>query len=91
CLLGVMLGVGLVAAAFIYAAEGPGSVATDILLLIVDLVLLAIGLIAVLSALEEWDPPRDRWRGVRWPVLGLAGAVVTVSSWVAAAAIIWHG
>jgi hypothetical protein len=41
--------------------------------------------------LEEWDPPRDRWRGVRWPVLGLAGAVVTVSSWVVAAAIIWHG
>jgi hypothetical protein len=91
CLLGVMFGVGLVASAFIYAGDGPGSLATNVLLLIVDLLLLAVGLIAVLSALEEWEPPHNRWQGVRWPVLGLGGSVITLVSWGVAAIVVWRG
>ncbi len=87
-LLGVMLGVGLVAAAFFYASDGPGLVASSILWLLVDLALLGFGLLALISALEDWEPPHDRWQGVRWPVLGLVSAAVTVGSWIAAALIL---
>src|SRR5579871_3009796 len=89
CLLGVMFGVALIAAAFFYVGEGPGSVASDLLFFAVDLVLLGVGLITVLSALEEWDPPDDRWRGIRWPVLGLAGTAITVVSWIVIGTAIW--
>ncbi len=91
CLLGVMFGVGLAAEAFIYAGEGPGLVVGDVLLLALDLVLLAAGLVAVLSALEAWEPPDDRWHGVRWPVLGAAGTAITVLSWATATGIWWLG
>ncbi len=90
-LLGVMLAVGLVGDAFVYASDGPGLVASSILWLLVDLALLAFGLLALISGLEDWEPPHDRWQGIRWPALGLASGAITVASWVAAALIIRPG
>lgn len=83
-----MLGVGLAAGAFVYASDGPGLVASSVLWLLVDLTLFAIGLLTLISALEEWEPPHDRWQGVRWPVLGSISAAITLASWVVAATVI---
>src|SRR5579885_558864 len=89
CLLGVMFGVGLLFSAFIYVEDGPEQAASSILLLVVDVVLFGVGLLALLSGLESWEPPDNRWRGVRWPVLGLASGAITLVSWVVVAAAIW--
>jgi hypothetical protein len=83
-----MLGVGLVADAF-YASDGPGLVASSILWLLVDLALFGFGLLALVSALEDWEPPHDRWQGVRWPVLGLVSGAITIISWLVAAAVLY--
>ncbi len=89
CLLGVMFGVSLFASALIYAGDGPGLVLSSILLLALDVALFVAGLLALLSSLEPWDPPDDRWRGLRWPVLGACGGALTFASWLVAAAFIW--
>lgn len=89
CLLGVMFGVSLFASALIYAGDGPGLVLSSIFLLALDVALFVAALFALLSALESWDPPNDRWQGIRWPVLGACGGAVTVVSWLVAAATIW--
>ncbi|HLZ68300.1 MAG TPA: hypothetical protein VKV26_00175 [Dehalococcoidia bacterium] len=82
CLFGVILGVGLVASVFLNG-EGPGG---GPVLVALDIVLLVPGLFALLSALEPWDPPDDRWHGLRWTTLGLWGTLISVASWAAAGA-----
>ncbi|HEY8836542.1 MAG TPA: hypothetical protein VIO16_02460 [Dehalococcoidia bacterium] len=89
CLLGVIFGVGLAASALVYAGDGPGLVISSVLFLALDVVLFVGGLLALLSSLEAWDPPYDRWRGVRWPLLGCIGGGASVLSWLVAAAFIW--
>ncbi len=89
CLLGVMFGVSLFASAVIYAGDGPGLVLSSIFMLALDIALFIAGLFALLSALESWEPPNNRWQGFRWPVVGACGGLVTVVSWLVAAAIIW--
>lgn len=91
CLLGVIFGVSLAASAIVYAGDGPGLVVSSVLLLLLDVALLVAGLLALLSALEDWDPPHDRWRSVRWPVLGCLGGGVTAVSWLAVAVLMWAG
>lgn len=85
CLFGVMLGVGLLASVF-FNGEGPGG---GVGLVALDLVLIAPGVLAVCSAIETWDPPDDRWHGLRWPMLGFAGSGVTLLSWLVATLLIW--
>src|SRR5665811_686873 len=51
-------------------------------LLALVLVLFCAGLLTLVSALEDWDPPHDRWQGIRWPRVGLIGSVITVASWI---------
>jgi uncharacterized membrane protein HdeD (DUF308 family) len=91
CLLGVIFGVSLGASALVYLGDGPGLVASSVLLLLLDLALLAAGLLALISALEVWDPPGDRWQGIRWPVLGGIGGGITLVSWLVAGFLYWFG
>jgi hypothetical protein len=87
CLFSVILGVGLLASVFLNG-EGPGG---GPLLVALDLVLFVPGLFALLSALEPWDPPDDRWHGMRWSRLGLLGTAISVASWGAATAYMFLG
>ena len=84
-LFGVMLGVGLLASVF-FNGEGPGGGAA---LVALDLVLIAPGVLALFSALEEWDPPDDRWHGLRWPVLGALGSGISLFCWLVASLLVW--
>ncbi len=87
CLFSVILGVGLLASTFLNG-EGPGG---GPVLVALDILLFIPGLFALLSALEPWDPPDDRWHGVRWIRLGLLGTAISVASWGAAAAYMFLG
>jgi hypothetical protein len=88
CLLGVMLGVGLLGSAFV-SGEGPGISVGGLFLVALDVVLLVPGVFALFSGLEQWDPPDNRWHGFRWPMLGLVGSAITLFSWVVTATLIW--
>ncbi len=87
CLFGVILGVGLLASVFLNG-EGPGG---GPVLVALDILLLVPGLFALISALEPWEPPDDRWHGVHWATLGLIGAAISLASWAAAAAYMFVG
>lgn len=87
CLFSVILGVGLLASVFLNG-EGPGG---GPVLVTLDVILFVPGLFALLSALEPWDPPDDRWHGVRWVRLGLLGTAISLASWGAATAYIFLG
>jgi hypothetical protein len=76
CLLGVMFGVGLGFSTVSVTAEGPLSVATGVLLLLVDAAFCAVGLLTLVSALEDWDPPYNHWQGIRWNIIGATGSVI---------------
>jgi hypothetical protein len=82
CLACVIFGVGLLTSVFLNG-EGPGG---GPVLVALDLILLVPGLFALVSALEPWDPPDDRWHGIHWSTLGLAGTAISLTSWMLAAA-----
>lgn len=87
CLFSVILGVGLLASVFLNG-EGPGG---GPVLVALDVILFVPGLFALLSALEPWEPPDNRWHGVRWVKLGLLGSAISLASWGAAAAYMFLG
>jgi hypothetical protein len=89
CLLGVMFAVYLIFSVVTDFGEGPSSVAESLVALAVVVVLFGVGLLTLVSAMEEWEPPRDRWQGIRWLHVGLGGSLISLASWGAVLALGW--
>jgi len=85
CLIAVVIGVSLLASIFI-DGEAPGG---SFGLVLLDLVLAGPGVLALISALQAWDPPDDRWNGIRWYVLALVGSGLTLCTWAVVAMLLW--
>jgi hypothetical protein len=82
-LLGVMFAVALVFSTAQDFGEGVVSIAQTALLLPLVAFLFLVGVLTLVSAFEEWDPPHNRWQGIRWPTIALVGALISLLTWAA--------